>query len=297
MFDQKDSDFISHGTRCAGCLYRPGGISKPPVVVMAHGFAAERSFGLTAFAERFAENGMAVFAFDYRNFGGSDGQPRNLVSPSRHLQDWKAAIDHVRKLEGVDRESIALWGTSFSGGHVMVIAARDPGISAVVCQVPFVDGHDFAKRMGLKYLVRATWAGLKDVLKMVSFRGRYKVPVVGVPDVFAVLNTPDSEAGYLALVPQESNWKNECPAAFLLTCAFYRPTTFAKDVGCPALVFLAENDSLISPESVKKAADKMERSEVVSLAIGHFDIYFANHYEEVVRRQLGFLKKHLAGAL
>jgi len=296
-FDRKDSDFISHGTRCSGWLYRPDGILKPPVVVMAHGLAAERSFGLTAFAERFVENAMAVFAFDYRNFGDSDGEPRNLVSPKRHIQDWKSAIDHVRKLEGIDRERIALWGSSFSGGHIMVIAARDPGISAIISQVPFVDGADFARHMGLKYLVQASWAGLKDVLQMVTFRGRYKVPVVGGPDVFAVLNTPDSKAGYLALVPQESKWKNECPAAFLLTCAFYRPTTFAKDVGCPALVVLAEKDSLVSPESVKKAADKMKNSEVVSLAIGHFDIYFGKHYEEAVRRQVDFLKKHLTGAV
>jgi pimeloyl-ACP methyl ester carboxylesterase len=262
---------------------------------MAHGFAAERTFRLTAFAERFVENAMAVFAFDYRNFGDSDGAPRNLVSPRRHLQDWKSAIDHVRSLEGIDCERIALWGSSFSGGHIMVIAARDPGISAIISQLPFVDGASFAKHMGLKYVVQAIGAGLKDVLQMVMFRKRYKVPVVGDPDAFAVLNTPDSKAGYLALVPQESKWKNECPAAFLLTCALYRPTTFAKDVRCPALIMLAERDSLIPLESVKRAADKMKNSGVVSLPIGHFDIYLGEHYEQAVRRQVDFLKKHLAG--
>lgn len=292
-FDRKDSDFVSHGTRCAGWLYRPEGIPKPPVVVMAHGFAAERSFRLTAFAERFVEKGIAAFAFDYRNFGDSDGEPRNLVSPKRHIQDWKSAIDHVRKLQDINGDRIALWGSSFSGGHVLVAAARDPGVSAVISQVPFVDGADFAKHMGPKYVAQAIWAGLRDLLQMVTFRGRYKVPVVGRPDVFAVLNTPDSKAGYLALVPEDSKWKNECPAAFLLTCAFYRPTTFAKDVRCPALVILAEKDSVISPESVIKAADKMRNSEVVSLAIGHFDIYFGKHFEEVVQKQIGFLKKHL----
>lgn len=296
-FDRKDSDFISHGTRCAGWLYRPDGPLKPPVVVMAHGLAAERTFRLTAFAERFAENAMAVFAFDYRNFGDSDGAPRNLVSPRRHLQDWKSAIDHVRTLEGIDRERIALWGSSFSGGHIIVIAARDPGISAIISQVPFVDGASFATHMGLKYVAQAIGAGLKDVLQMVTFRGRYKVPVVGDPDEFAVLNTPECKAGYLAIVPQESGWKNECPSAFLITCGLYRPTTYAKRVQCPALVMLAEKDSLFPPESIKKAAEKMKNSEVVPLPIGHFDIYLGEHHEQAVRRQVDFLKKHLTGAI
>ena len=179
----------------------------------------------------------------------------------------------------------------------MVTAARDPDISAIISQVPFVDGTDFAMQMGLKYLVQAIWAGLRDILQVVTLRGHYNVPVVGDPGVFAALNTPDSKAGYLALVPQESKWKNECPAAFLLTCAFYRPTRFAKDIRCPALVILAERDSLISPVSVRKAADKMKNSEVVSLAVGHFDMYFGRHYEVAVRRQVDFLKKHLKGSV
>lgn len=295
-FSRTDSDFISHGTRCAGWLYRPDGVLNPPVVVMAHGLAAERTFRLTAFAERFAENAMAAFAFDYRNFGDSDGAPRNLVKPRRQIEDWESAIDHVRTLEGIDRERIALWGSSFSGGHIMVIAARDPGISAIISQVPFVNGASFAMHMGLKYVAQAIGAGLRDILQMATFRGRYKVPVVSDPDAFAVLNTPECKAGYLGIVPQDSGWKNECPAAFLLTSALYRPTTYAKRVRCPALVMLAEKDSLIPPDSVKKAAEKMKNSEVISLPIGHFDIYLGKHYEMAVQRQIDFLKKHLTGA-
>ena len=107
---------------------------------MAHGFAGQKDFGLQPYAEHFAAKGMAVFLFDYRNFGGSEGEPRNLVNPWRHLADWKAALSHVRTLNSVDGSRIALWGTSFSGGHVMVTAARQVGIKAVVAQVPFVDG-------------------------------------------------------------------------------------------------------------------------------------------------------------
>ncbi|MHB8781016.1 MAG: alpha/beta hydrolase [Candidatus Geothermincolia bacterium] len=91
-----DSDFISAGTRCEGWLFLPQGVAKPPVVVMAHGFAAEKIFGMTPFARAFLQRGIATFLFDYRNFGGSDGEPRNLVNPWRHLRDWREALRHVR---------------------------------------------------------------------------------------------------------------------------------------------------------------------------------------------------------
>ena len=62
----------------------------------AHGIAGQKDMGLEPFAELFASKGMAVLLFDYRNFGGSEGEPRNWVSPKRHLQDWDAALDYVR---------------------------------------------------------------------------------------------------------------------------------------------------------------------------------------------------------
>ena len=127
-FTRTDVDFVSSGTRCAAWLYRPRGVARPPVVIMAHGFGAERTFGLPAFAERFAAAGLATLLFDYRGFGQSDGQPRNLVSPRRHVQDWKAAIAAARRLPEVDTDRIALWGTSYSGGHVIVAASEDPAI-------------------------------------------------------------------------------------------------------------------------------------------------------------------------
>ena len=69
---------------------------RPPIVVLAHGIAGQKDMGLHPFAEVFAQRGLAVLVFDYRNFGGSEGEPRNWVSPKRHLEDWDAALDYVR---------------------------------------------------------------------------------------------------------------------------------------------------------------------------------------------------------
>lgn len=101
---------------------------------------AQKDMGLHNYASRFAAAGLAVFVFDYRTFGGSDGEPRNWISPRRHLQDWRSALAHVRgplaAAGAVDASSLALWGTSFGGGHAIVMAGelRD-AVKAVVAQV------------------------------------------------------------------------------------------------------------------------------------------------------------------
>nr|MDO8063075.1 alpha/beta fold hydrolase [Candidatus Freyrarchaeum guaymaensis] len=289
-----DSDFVSGGLRCAGWLYIPEGVRRPPVVVMAHGFAAERSFRLPAFAEVFCREGLAVFLFDYRHFGGSEGKPKNLVSPKRQLEDWEAALSHVRSLEEVDGGRVALWGTSFSGGHVLVTAARDHHVSAVVSQVPFVDGLATASLLGLGFTLRAVAHGLADALA--SLIGRvHHVPVVSDPDEFAVMNTPGSKEGYLSLVPEGSTWQNKCPARTLLSVPLYRPVRHASKIRCPVLVVYAKRDTLIPPGAVEKAASKMRNVKVVGLDVGHFDVYFDPVFSEVVKMESEFLRENLLG--
>jgi pimeloyl-ACP methyl ester carboxylesterase len=290
-----DSDFHSQGTRCAGWLYLPEGVTEPPVVIMAHGFAAERTFRLPAYAERFVDRGLAVLLFDYRNFGASDGEPRNLVSPRRHVQDWHAAIAHVRGLPNVRTGKIALWGSSFSGGHVTVVAARDGGIAAIVSQIPFVDGLSTLDTLGLQYTLKALTAGFRDLGRALTFRAPYYVPVVEDPERFGIMNRPDSKPGYLAIVPEESSWRNECPARIVLAASFYRPLSFAGRVTCPAFVLLAEKDTLIPARTVERLAARMPRAELVRVPLGHFDVYVGDAFEETANLEADFLERHLLG--
>jgi pimeloyl-ACP methyl ester carboxylesterase len=260
---------------------------------MAHGFGAERAFGLEPYAERFAAAGMAVFAFDYRCFGASQGHPRNLVNPFRHLNDWKAALTYARGLPGVDASRIGLWGSSFSGGHVLVTAARDKGVSAVVSQVPFVDGVSTSLLQGTGYILRAVAAGLRDITRLLTFREPYYIPLACAPEVFGAMNTPDAYPGYLALVPEGHPHLNACPARALILTTLYRPGARAKQVRCPALVVLAEKDSLISTSSVEKTVSRLPLGELMRMPIGHFEVYSGEPFEEAVNREAGFLAEHL----
>ncbi len=293
-WSRTDSDFRSEGSRCAGWLYLPETVERPPVVIMAHGFAGERSFGLEPFAERLATAGLAVFLFDYRNFGDSEGQPRNLVDPFRHLKDWRTAMAHVRRLDEVDGNRLGLWGTSFSGGHVIMAAARDKDVRAISAQVPYVDPISTFKRVGMGHVVRGSILALRDLLRAATGRPPLNIPVVAEPGTFAAMNTPESLPGYRALVPKGVTWNNECPARILLTMSFYRPLGVARKVHCPALVVLAERDSLIDARAVEKTASRMPDATLLRFPVGHFDVYSGEVFERVVTEQTGFFTRHLA---
>ena len=294
-FRVEPSSFLSAGVRCAADLYLPQAAESPPVVLMAHGFGSERSFRLPAYAGHFAAHGIATLLFDYRTFGDSDGSPRNLVDPDMHIADWQAAIAHARALPQINHHKLALWGTSYSGGHVIVCAARDEHISAIVAQVPFVDPFSSIALAGVSHLLRATPHGLLDVVKSMLGMKPHYVSLAATPDRFAALNTPESLPGLLSIVPDRAKWDNQICARILFKFPMYRPLSHAARVKCPALMMLGERDSLISPGAVRKTAKRMANARIVAYPFGHFDIYSGDAFADAVAQQTAFLRQHLLG--
>ena len=290
------SDFTSKGVRCSGDLYLPAGRHRPPVVVMAHGFAAERSFRLPAYAEHFAERGLATYLFDYRCLGDSDGEPRHYVDARRHLADWQAAVAHVRMLHQVDGSRLALWGTSFSGGHAIVTAANDPGVTALVAQAPYVDPLGLWFWRAPRYMVWALAHGLRDLLRAATGRSPHYIQVAGRPEEFALLNTSETWPGFQSILPEDATWENRCPARITLTAPFYRPASSVTRIACPALIIYAERDSLISAASVERAAARMPHATSVAVPLGHFEIYTGEAFEVASEMQAEFLELHLRSA-
>ena len=137
---RSDVEFTSGGVTCRAWLYEPDAGARPPIIVMAHGLGGVRHMRLGAFAERFADAGYACLVFDYRHFGASAGEPRQLLDIDRQLEDWRSAIAYAHTLDGVDPDRVVVWGTSFGGGHVIVTAAQDKRLAAAIAQCPFTDG-------------------------------------------------------------------------------------------------------------------------------------------------------------
>src|SRR5450759_2826878 len=107
-----DVTFASSDGHCAAWLYRPRGNHLPPIIVMGHGFGAVRELRLDAYAERFAEAGYAVLVFDYRHFGASSGEPRELLDLSRQHEDWRSALVYARSLDWIEGSQVIAWGSS-----------------------------------------------------------------------------------------------------------------------------------------------------------------------------------------
>lgn len=297
-FTRIDHTFISEGKKCGAWLYLPAGVPKPPVVVMAHGFGAQRWMRLDAYAERFAQRGMAVFVFDYRGFNDSEGEPRNYINPSRHVQDWEAAIAYVRTLEMVDAKRIALWGTSFGAGHVIMIAARDHDISAVVLQVPFTDGISTSWSYSFPMQIKSIYHALWDEVDAIFTNHRHNVLITSKPGgKFGMMSTPDALSGMLSLCgftdEREYEPHNFCPANIAFTLTFYRPIKYADKVTCPALVIGAEKDTLFPPDGPRKAANLMKNATYISLPMGHFEPYTGEPFEKLVVQMGDFLWTHL----
>src|SRR5689334_24406599 len=121
-----DVRFPSGDAECAACLYTPTAThsdARAPVVVMGHGLGGVKEMRLDAFAERFTAAGYVCLVFDYRHFGASSGEPRQLLDIDEQLRDWRCAVEYTRTLQGVDPDRVVVWGTSFGGGHAVVIAA------------------------------------------------------------------------------------------------------------------------------------------------------------------------------
>lgn len=286
-----DADFTSRGTRCAAWLFLPDGQTKPPVVVMAHGMGGLRSFRLPAFAEVFARRGLATLVFDYRTFGDSDGSPRQDIHPQRQLEDWQAAIAHARQMEQVDGRRLALWGTSFSGGHVLATASRTPGIAAVVSQVPFVDSFDSIGRQSLGWLTRLTVAALRDTVGRVVAGKAHYLPLLGKPGDFALMNTPESWDGYRAIVDPGARWDNHCTARSFLVP--YRPCANVEAIDCPVQLICGEQDSLISLTATEKVARRIRGVDFVKLPVNHFAPYIGETFDRVSALEADFLCHHL----
>jgi pimeloyl-ACP methyl ester carboxylesterase len=293
--EREDVRFRSGDEECAAWLYRPeGGSGDAPCVVLAHGFAGVREARLDAYAERFAEAGYAALVFDYRHFGGSGGEPRQLVHIARQLDDWRAALSFARGLEDIDATRLVAWGTSYSGGHVVTLAAEGQRLAAVVAQTPFTDGIATLRSLGPAHNLRLTGAALRDVAAGALGRGTRPIAVVAAPGETAAMTSPDALPGYLALFPEGYEWPNEFVPRMTLNLPWYRPVRKAASVRVPLLVQVMTDDVITPPEPARETARRAPRGELAEYHPGgHFDIYVGEPFERAVGDQIAFLNRNV----
>jgi len=295
MSKRQDISFQSAGQTCRGWLFLPATSSagKAPVIVMAHGLGGVKEMGLEAYAQRFVAQGYACLVFDYRHFGSSDGEPRQLLDIGKQLQDWQAAIDYARGLPQVDGSRMALWGSSFGGGHVLVAGSRNPQVAAVIAQCPFTDGVSSALAMDPLSSLKLSVLAIADSVGALFGRQPIYVPLVAAPGELAMMNTADAKSGYLGLVPEGLAFRNEVAARVVLGIFGHAPGRIARKSTVASLLCVCDTDSVAPAKATLKHAAQMPSAEVKRYPLGHFDIYSGHGFEQVVDDQLEFLGRQL----
>jgi uncharacterized protein len=282
-----------HGEQLAAYVYRPDTTQgHAPCVVMAHGYSGTRDDGLPGYAEAFRDAGFVVVLFDYRHFGASTGEPRQLLNIARQLDDYRAVIGWARDLDGVDPERIVLWGTSFSGGHVLALAAADARIAAVISQAPHIDSIPTIMAMPPRSIARLAVAALRDQLGAWLGRPPHLVPVFGAPGTTAMVTAPGSESTFAAVRPHDSKWRNGFAARVIFPFGFYRPGLKTKHLKMPLLMCVADQDATTPMAAAVKAAERAPRAELRHYPYGHFDIYLDPQVKAV---QVAFLQRTVQG--
>ena len=294
MAARKDISFQAGGETCRGWLFLPeASKSSPPVIVLGHGLGGVKEMGLEAYAKRFTAEGYACLIFDYRHFGASDGEPRQVLDIKKQHQDWQSAIDYARTLPEVDGKRVALWGTSFGGAHVLVAASRDANVEAVISQCPFTDGIASAQCIDFKSSIKLAILALLDAAGALFGRKPIYVPLAAAPGEMGLLNSYDSLSGYLALVPKDFAFRNEAAARVLLHLIGYSPCRIASGIRSPVLMCVCETDSVAPAEATLRQAKKLKTAEVKVYKEGHFDIYVGYGFEQVIADQIDFLKRQV----
>jgi alpha/beta superfamily hydrolase len=249
---------------------------------------------LAQYEQAFAAAGVTTLSFDFRHLGASGGEPRQVISLRRHLQDVEAAWSHLRQLPEVDAGRVGLWGTSLGATHVLRVAARQPQVAAVVIQCPIVHGLSAARSSGLAHLVGLTPDLVRDVWRSVTRRPRHYVGIVGQPGDHAMVTVPGAYAGWESVTPDDCTFDNRVAAAAGFELIVSNAARRARHVRCPLLVCVPDLEELTDPRIAARVATRAQHGTARHYAAGHFGVYHPPLVDQIIRDQVEFLTGALA---
>lgn len=276
---REDVSFRSVDQQCQGWLYTPPSrtsASPGPGVVMAHGFGGVREMDLPPFAEAMADASLTVLLFDYRFFGTSDGMPRQRLSPRSQLEDYRNAVSWLSTRPEVDPARIGAWGTSFSGAHMLHLAAFERRIKAVVTQVPAASAFENARRLMppevLAFVLEAL--ATERAAQYAGAPASY-LPISAPPGEFCALPDPGTHDTLLKAAAASPTFRNEITLLSMEEVLEYAPATTAHLIDTtPLLMLLADRDTLTPVDLALRAFESVSApKKLVRFDVTHHDVY------------------------
>lgn len=298
-FERHDVTFKSQGLDCAGWYYAPKNLQseeKRPAIVMASGYSLVKEAGLDKFAQKFAEAGFVVLAFDYRYFGASEGQPRGQLFYYEQIQDYRNAITWVSLQQEVDPERIGIWGNSFSGGHVLHLAAFDKRVKAVVATVPAPNQWEtYYQNMKPEMLAQLReWFAQNRREEYAQGIVNY-CPVVAPQGQPCVLIRPEAYEWFTAMAETTPNWQNRVTAESLDINKEYTPMANMQLISpTPLLMIVADNDNVCPTAAQKKGFERAgEPKKLVVIKGGHFSMNQGTAFDEASTAAVEWFAQYL----
>lgn len=298
----RDIEFESEGATLRGRLYLPDDSTGPaPAVAMAHGTSATITMVTDRYAEEFCKAGLAVLLYDHRNFGISDGLPRQEINPWIQARGYRDAMTCLERLPEIDAGRLALWGDSYSAAESIVVTAIDKRVKALVAQCPVCGSKaPAADPMGKRFaMIRETFStgdvsaipeGITGPMPVVSFDQTRHPSLLKPLSAFRWFIEHGGRHG--------SGWANDVTRVIPPTPAPFSPILCASRVEVPTLMMIAPEDEMVhcNPAVAREAYDLLAGpKQWYEIAGGHFGLlwYPSELFDEATRVQSAFLKSVL----
>ena len=274
-----DIEFDANGTMLRGWLYTPDTGTGPfPTVVIAHGFSALKEMGLDQYAEVFAGAGLAALVYDNRNLGASDGEPRFEIDPVAQMRDYRHGVTYAQSRPEVDPDRIGIWGTSYTGGLVLVAAALDRRVKCVVSQVPYISGYETIVRTMPLEEREAFYQELNDERRSLAGGNPPSLVPICTDDPSKPPTAPGRRTHqYFHRFMTEKNlpWQNLVTTRSLEYRLEYEALPYMERISpTPLLMIIASNDSITPTDIALRAfASALEPKKAVIIRGDHYHPY------------------------
>lgn len=289
-------DVYSDGTRMSGTLWKPknAGGAKLPAILLCHGFGGKRAHLDYSYAPKFAQQGFIVLTFDYRGWGDSDGvlvsigkQPkpdpatglvsvnakpvRRIVDPEWQLRDADSALNFLLSEPDVDTSRVGVWGSSYGGGHALVLATRDNRVACVVSQIGSINTHaNWVNR-------HPQYRGVAAIHDLAAKHARGQVNVWDISKPHGLDGMPNLPKTVF------EHTRNTLQAA--------------REIQVPVMILAAENEELFMNSKNSELVYNMMKDRVPAeldyLPGKHYDAYGGESYKKGVKRALDWFTVYL----
>lgn len=290
-------EFDANGTTLRGWLYQPDKGKAPyPTVVAAHGFSVLKEMGLNDYAEIFAAAGLAVIVYDNRNLGASDGEPRFEIDWHAQMRDYSHAITFAQTLDIVAPNRIGVWGTSYTGGLALIVAALDHRVKCVVSQIPYLHGMETLKKTTPPEKIEELYTLIEKERRSIAIGNAPRTMPVYHND----LSSPRESASRLTAdffdhyLSKGIKWENKFTIRSILFRLEYNALAFVDLISPkPLLMIVAKEDTITPTEICLRAYEKALDPKELLLIEGHHYRPYLDAFDESSGGARDWFLKHL----